>query len=72
MKRFRGEMHETMKTFIAAFKQSGRGSFDEWEYDRWPLPQFINSFHNDLLMYFVGSMLQVDAHGGFSTVHSSA
>jgi hypothetical protein len=54
MKRFRGEMHENTKTFIAAF---GRDSSDEWEYERWPLPQFINSCHNDLLMYFVGSML---------------
>jgi hypothetical protein len=72
MKRFRGEMHGNMKAFIAAFKQSGRGSFDEREYERWPLPQFINSFHNDLLMYFVGSMLQVDAHDRFSTVHNSA
>jgi hypothetical protein len=57
MKRFRGEIHENMNAFIVAFKQSGRGSFDEWEYERWPLPQFINSFHNGLLMYFVGMHL---------------
>lgn len=57
VKHFKTTITEQLKSFTSAFRQSGRGSFDDWDFQRWHIAHFMYEVVPDMLQLLVGAVL---------------
>src|SRR3546814_5931422 len=51
------ELQSQVKAWYAAFKQSGRGSYETWEWDRHPVAKVLHLHRPDLVQLFVNAIV---------------
>lgn len=61
MRRYKGELTSQVKAFISAYKQSGRGRMEEWNFERHPVAALIYNVQPDLLQLLVGAIVTKNA-----------
>lgn len=57
LKHFKKDLLEQVKSFVSAFKQSGRGNIDDWDWERFPVAELLFRVHPDLLQLAVGAVI---------------
>src|SRR3546814_13634316 len=57
IRRFKGDLTSQVKGFMTAFKQSGRGSFDSWDFERHAVAHLLYLARPDLLQLLVGAIV---------------